>query len=188
MTYALFCRRSVLRHRRRTVAAVFAGLALSVGILAAGAIAGYHINFTPSEPLGFWRVRPLERPIAVGDLVFICPPGTAQFAEARARGYLRRGLCSAGVAPLIKTVIAIEGQRIEIDTDVRVDGRRISESGVVSKDGKGRALDAHAGGIVPAGNVFLHSPYSASWDSRYFGPIPASGVLGLAEEVLTYAP
>ncbi|YCI06429.1 conjugative transfer signal peptidase TraF (plasmid) [Ensifer sp. D2-11] len=170
------------------MAVAFAGLALSTSVLVAGAVAGYRINMTPSEPLGLWRIRPLERPAAVGDLVFICPPATALFAEARARGYLRRGLCPASYAPLIKTVVAIAGQRIEIGVDVRVDGHEIVKSRIVQTDGKRRSLDVYVGGIVPAGNVFLHSPYSASWDSRYFGPIPASGILGLAQEVLTYAP
>ncbi|MGO7748441.1 conjugal transfer protein TraF, partial [Rhizobium ruizarguesonis] len=26
------------------------------------------------------------------------------------------------------------------------------------------------------------------YDSRYFGPLPVSGILGLAQKVLTYAP
>jgi conjugative transfer signal peptidase TraF len=179
---------SISRQQCRSIGVISAGLAVLSGIFAAGAVAGYRINMTPSEPLGLWRIRPLERPVAAGDLVFICPPATSQFVEARGRGYLRRGLCPAGVAPLIKTIIATEGQRIAIGEDVRIDGQRVPKSRVVRVDGKGRVLGAYAGGIVPAGNVFLYSPYSASWDSRYFGPIPASGILGLAQQVLTYAP
>lgn len=188
MTDAPICLTSISRQRRKAAAVVSAGLIMSAGIMAAGAALGYRINMTPSEPLGLWRIRPLERPVAVGDLIFICPPPAAQFVEALSRGYLRSGLCQFGYAPLIKTIVAAQGQHIEIDTDVRVDGVRIADSRVVQTDGKGRALQLHAGGIVPVGNVFLHSPYSASWDSRYFGPIPVSGVLGLAQELLTYAP
>lgn len=176
------------RRKRNTMAVVLIGLVLIVAILLAGTAAGYRVNMTPSEPLGLWRIRPLYRPVAVGDLVFICTPAAAPFAEARARGYLRGGLCASGYAPLIKTVIAIEGQRVDIGANLRVDGRTIANSRMVRMDGAGRPLYAHAGGIVPARSVFLHSPFSASWDSRYFGPIPASGILGLAEEVLTYAP
>lgn len=167
---------------------ISAGLVVCVTILYGGSEAGYRINMTPSEPLGLWRIRPLERAVAIGDLVFICPSVAPQFAEALARGYLRRGGCPSGVAPLIKTVIAVEGQRIVVDTDVRVDGRRIENSHLMRTDGKGRGLRGYSGGIVPAGTVFLHSPFAASWDSRYFGPIAASGILGLAQEVLTYAP
>ncbi|MDX0760458.1 conjugal transfer protein TraF, partial [Sinorhizobium medicae] len=42
--------------------------------------------------------------------------------------------------------------------------------------------------FVPANYVFLHSRFAGSYDSRYFGPVPASGILGLAQEVLTYEP
>lgn len=176
------------RQQSRVFIGASVGLALAVGTFAAGTAAGYRINMTASEPLGLWRIRPLERAAAVGDLVFICPPETDTFSEARARGYLRRGLCPTGDAPLIKMVIATEGQRIEIGDDVRIDGLRIPQTTVVPADGKGRPLHSDAGGTVPAGNVFLYSPFAASWDSRYFGPIPASGILGLADEMLTYAP
>ena len=66
-------------------------LALVLFIVAAAG--GFRINMTPSEPLGLWRIEKLQRPVAIGDLVFLCPPMTAVFAEARRRGYLRRGLC-----------------------------------------------------------------------------------------------
>ncbi|WP_315927460.1 conjugative transfer signal peptidase TraF [Mesorhizobium sp. SP-1A] len=188
MTVAASSSDSIARQQRGTIIAIVAGLSLSLGIFAAGATAGFRINMTASEPLGLWRIRPLGRPVSVGDLVFICPPVTPQFVEALARGYLRRGSCPSGIAPLIKTVVAIDGQRVEIDKDVRVDGRPIPKSRVERTDGNGRVLRAYSGGIVPAGNVFLHSPYTASWDSRYFGPIPASGILGQAQEMLTYAP
>lgn len=179
---------SIRRQRWKVVIGLSVGLAMSCFILAAGGAAGYRINMTASEPLGLWRIRPMERRVAVGDLVFICPPRTQVFSEARERGYLRRGLCPSSDAPLIKMVIATEGQRIEIGIAVSIDGLRIPQTTVARADGKGRLLHGDAGGNVPAGSVFLYSPFAASWDSRYFGPIPASGILGLAEEVLTYAP
>jgi len=165
-------------------------VAASVGILAIGtALAGgYRINLTPSEPLGLWRIVPLGRPVAVSDVVFICPPTTAEMREARARGYLRSGFCPGGVAPLIKRVIAIAGQHVEIGASVSVDGQEVSSSGLAPRDGKGRPLAPFPSGTVPAGYVFLHSAFPGSYDSRYFGPVPFSGILGLAREVLTYAP
>ena len=161
-----------------------------VGILAISTarIGGYRINLTPSEPLGLWRIVPLDRRAAVDDLVFICPLATAEMREARARGYLRSGSCPGGVAPLIKTVIAVAGQHVEIGVSVSVDGQVISSSSLASRDGKGRPLAPFPSGIVPPGYVFLHSSFPGSYDSRYFGPVPASGILGLAQEILTYAP
>ncbi|MGR9209444.1 conjugative transfer signal peptidase TraF (plasmid) [Rhizobium leguminosarum] len=149
---------------------------------------GYRINLTPSEPLGLWRIVSLHRQAAVDDLLFICPPETAAMRAARARGYLRSGSCPGGVAPLIKTVIAVVGQHVEIGVSVSVDGREVSSSSLALRDGKGRPLTPFPSGIVPQGYVFLHSAFPGSYDSRYFGPVPASGILGLAQEVFTYVP
>ena len=103
--------------------------------------------------------------------------------EARARGYLRFGLCAGRLAPLIKTVVATSGQAIEIADDVRVDGRPLLHSRIARVDGQGREMVPYDGGIVPPGAVFLHSEFPGSFDSRYFGPSPMDGILGLAREV-----
>lgn len=164
----------------------------SVGMLvAASAIAfagAFRLNLTPSEPLGLWRIEPLQRAVAIGDIVFICPPATAVFAKARERGYLRHGLCTGGFAPLIKTVVALPGQRIDIVGNVTVNGRPIQASGIRPTDGEGRAIRPFRGGVVPPDHLFVHSSFASSYDSRYFGPIPASGLLGLARPVLTFDP
>lgn len=165
----------------------------SVTLLALGFIVllggqGFRVNLTPSEPLGLWRIVKPDRPILVGDLIFICPPDTDAMREARARGYLRVGLCAGRVAPLIKMVVATSGQTIEIRDDVRVDGRPLPHSRVAPVDGQGREMVRYDGGVVPPGAVYLHSEFPASFDSRYFGPLPMDGILGLAREVWTYAP
>lgn len=154
----------------------------------AAIIGGYRINLTPSEPLGLWRIVALDRPASGGDLVFICPPQTPIMREARERGYLRFGTCPSGVAPLIKTVVAVAGQHVEIGAGVTIDGRPVPFSNLVERDGKGRPMAPYSGGVVPEESVFLHSPFRSSFDSRYFGPLPASGIVGLAQTVLTYAP
>ncbi|WP_082352574.1 conjugative transfer signal peptidase TraF [Rhizobium sp. AAP43] len=162
--------------------------ALLAAFAAFGFFGNLRINTTPSEPLGLWRIMPLKRPVKNGDLVFICLPDTRMVQDARRRGYLRSGLCPGGIGPLIKTVVATSGQRVEIGAAVSVDGHEIASSVVLHRDGKGRLLVADQGGDVPVGHVFLHSEFTASWDSRYLGSVPAEGVLGLAQPVLTYAP
>jgi conjugative transfer signal peptidase TraF len=179
---------STTTQQRRAIL-VLSMAAMAAILLAVIAIAGgYRINLTPSEPLGLWRIIPLHRPAAVDDLLFVCPPKTAAMWEARARGYFRSGSCPGGVAPLIKTVIAVAGQHVEIGVSVNVDGRGVPSSSLALRDGKGRPLMPFASGIVPPGYVFLHSAFRGSYDSRYFGPVPTSGVLGLAQEVFTYVP
>ncbi|TGQ04945.1 MULTISPECIES: conjugative transfer signal peptidase TraF [unclassified Mesorhizobium] len=174
--------------RSRAIALIGVPAAL---VLVGSAIAltgGYRLNLTPSEPLGLWRIETPDRDVAVGDLVLICPPAAVSFLQARERGYLRRGLCAGGFAPLIKTVTALAGQRIDVGENVAIDGRPIPSSRIRTIDGDGRAIESYPGGIVPAGFLFLHSSYASSYDSRYFGPIPDSGLLGIARPVLTFDP
>lgn len=174
--------------RAVAIRVLIVGTVIVLAVAGAGAIGNFRINLTPSEPLGLWRIVPLEGPVEVGDLVFICPPDSPAMQTAWSRGYLRSGLCEGGFAPLIKTVIAGPGQYVAVAQGVRVDGRPVNSSLVRALDGKGRPLSPYAGGTVPPGMVFLHSNFSASFDSRYSGPLPAAGILGIAEPVLTYAP
>ena len=174
--------------RRRHIRAIVTLLCIPAILFGSGYGAGFRINWTPSYPLGLWRISPLNRPVHLGDRIFICPPDTETFQQARTRGYLRRGLCPGWLSPLIKTVAALPGQRVEIGRTVVIDGHALSHSTLQPVDGSGRVLTSAVGGIVPPGMVFLHSPYRGSYDSRYFGPVPAAGVLGLAEPVLTVEP
>ncbi len=174
---------------RRRVLLFLAGAGGAIAALVAVAyIGGFRLNLTPSEPLGLWRIVALQRPVETGDLVFICPPVTASFEEARRRGYVRRGLCPGGFAPLIKTVAALPGQHIEIGANVTVDGKPLASSIVRASDGEGRPITPFKTGIVPLKNLFLHSSFASSYDSRYFGPVPDTGLLGLARPVLTFEP
>lgn len=176
------------RQRQRAFILVAAAGASALLVILAGTLGGFRINMTPSEPIGLWRILPLNRHPAVGDMVFVCLSRSALVDEARARGYLRRGLCASGYAPLIKTVMAVTGQHVEIIRSVRVDGLEIPHSALATVDGMGRPLIPGRSERIPPDHVFLHSPFPGSWDSRYFGSVPTSSILGLAKEVLTYAP
>jgi conjugative transfer signal peptidase TraF len=167
---------------------IITGLAFAGGLAIAGFAAGIRINTTPSEAIGLWQIVPLASPLRPGQRVFICLPPNALVEEARERGYLRSGLCPGGVGPLIKSVVAVGGQEIKVTDRLLIDGIPLPHSKILTTDGKGRLLQHDRGGIVPAGAVYLHSAFKLSWDSRYFGAVPKSGVLGLARKVLTYAP
>lgn len=176
------------RQRRNAFIILGAGAALVLSLAVAGAWGGYRLNMTPSYPLGLWRIEAIQHEPRVGDIVFICPPQTQAFDLAVVRGYLPRGLCAGGTGPLIKTVAAIAGQEIVIDGRVHIDGSRLGNSELRTVDTEGRVLTAFVGGVVPTGDVFLHSRYPGSYDSRYFGPIPVDGILGLARPILTFTP
>jgi len=81
----------------------------------------------------------------------------------------------------IKRVVALPGDRVRIDDGVvRVNGRRIDESYVHFHDT--RSLPPT---VIPPGHLFvLGDDRPQSEDSRFFGPIPESTVIGRACWVL----
>ena len=154
------------------------------GLYSAISIGGYRINVTPSYPRGLWRIEPLTRPLEIGDRVIVCPP--ANFPKmALEREYVPPGPCASGTSPLLKRVVGLPNQRVSVSDQIRIDGIPITGSKVFFADGAGRALSSWPGNQIPAGTVFLHANKDDSYDSRYFGPLPVEGVLGLAIEVFT---
>ncbi|WP_029006376.1 conjugative transfer signal peptidase TraF [Azorhizobium doebereinerae] len=164
------------------------GVVVMAVIAVLGGLGGLRINLTPSEPLGLWRLVPLDRPVGIGDLVFVCPPPGSIAVFGLKRGYFRWGLCPSGAAPLIKTVAALAGGRIEVGTGIVIGGAALPRSQLIARDGAGRPLIPWTGGMVPGGQIFVHSPLAGSYDSRYFGPIPDAGLLGLARPIFTVYP
>ena len=175
------------RRRRATIILGIGGAAV-LGLFAAGHLGGLRLNLTPSYALGIWRIVPLAPDATIGDVDFRGPPQTTDFATALERGYLRPGLCPGRFSPLIKTVVATSGQHVEIASAITIDGAPLAGSELRETDAEGRALLPFFGGVVPLGHLFLYSEDAASYDSRYFGPIPAAGLLGLARPVLTIDP
>lgn len=90
-------------------------------------------------------------------------------------------------APLIKRVIAVAGEHLQIrDGAVFIDGTKLDEpylpAGTVTTTG-----DTNADLTIPAGEVWVMGDHrNASTDSRAFGPIKISNIIGHA--VLRYWP
>lgn len=176
------------KRQRIALGVVCIGSAIVATLITAGIAGGLRINLTPSYALGIWRIEPLDREPVIGDLVFLCPPRTVAIALALDRGYMRRGLCPGWITPLIKTVAALPGQRVAVGAAVSINGRPLPHSAVRGLDAENRILRPWPGGVVPAGHLFLHSDFRGSYDSRYFGPVPADGVLGLARPIAVIDP
>jgi conjugative transfer signal peptidase TraF len=158
---------------------------LILGNLIAGA--GLRLNASASIPPGIYRftgISPHE--IRRGMLVAVCAPsGAAQLG--RRRGYVSSGECAENSEPLLKTVAAVAGDDIAISpSGVSVNGRLLRDSKPLAFDHAGRPLVSWPPGHfrTSRGAIWLHADHERSWDSRYWGPVPARNVLAKAVPVL----
>lgn len=165
-----------------------AGLAVAgtLALIAGGAsLAGLRLNTTPSAPEGLWRVTAIELDsFTRGTMVEACPPDQPIVEVMRDGGYLPPGRCPPGVAPLLKPIAAVAGDRVTIrqGQPAAVNGR------VLGRTMAAPSVTAWPDGdyTVDAGTVWLFSTYSEnSFDSRYFGPVPVANVNGRAAPLIT---
>ncbi|MBN8761718.1 MAG: S26 family signal peptidase [Thiobacillus sp. 65-69] len=137
-------------------------------------------NPSDSVPRGWYRIgRPDS--LHVDSIVLARLPADAA-ALAAQRGYLPEHI------PLLKRIGAMSPQQVCIEKRiVRIDG--VAVAGVHRVDGRGRPLSAwQQCRRLHDGELFLLSATNpASFDSRYFGPVAASAVIGSAQPLWTWS-
>jgi conjugative transfer signal peptidase TraF len=134
-------------------------------------------------PVGLYSVGPANGSIANGDTVVLCAPRAAALL-GKARGYLGSGQCSTGTDPLLKLVVAVAGDVVDVGTRaIAVNGRCLGASETFDRDGKGRPLPHVARGSyrLKRGELWLWGPATHSFDSRYFGAVEAADVTNIAK-------
>jgi conjugative transfer signal peptidase TraF len=117
--------------------------------------------------------------LAVTELVAVRPPDLLA-AYLDLNGYLPLGV------PMLKRVLALPGQTVcRNGLTIAVDGIDVGQA--QERDGRGRPLPVwHGCRVIADGDVFVMNWQSTdSLDGRYFGPIPASAVVGRAVPVWT---
>ena len=143
-----------------------------------GLLGRLRVNYTRSLPIGLYRtVR--GGPIARGATVLVCLPAPVALF-ARERGYLWRGSCPGAAARVGKLVLGVEGDVVGLtEAGLSVNGRHMPRTEPLPTDTKGRVVTHYPYGVYKVGRneVWLYSPYHRmSFDSRYFGPVPAANV------------
>ena len=136
-------------------------------------------NASGSAPIGLYYVQPAGA-LFVTTLVLAMPPEPLASSLARG-GYLPRGV------PLLKRILAVPGQSVcRHELIISVDGGNVGAAR--ERDSRGRVLPVWQGcRTIADGEVFLMNwNEPASLDSRYFGPIPTSAIIGRAEPLWTF--
>ncbi|MCT7378241.1 S26 family signal peptidase [Chelativorans salis] len=127
-------------------------------------------NASASVPVGLYRVG-YDEP-ARGDLVLVrAPDSIAELAEIR--GYL------SGNVPLVKHIAALPGEHVCAFNEIIIIGGQIVARRL-GADRQGRPLPWWNACRRLAGDAvfLLNSDAPGSFDSRYFGPVPATNIIG----------
>lgn len=137
-------------------------------------------NPTDSAPRGWYLVTPAAH-FRVGDYVLSQVPNEAALLAA-ARGYLPR------TVSLLKQVGAVAGVRVcACNGVVYVDGVAVARA--LAVDGSGRTMTGwQECRALASDELFLLNPSNtASFDSRYFGPVQTTDVRGRATPLWTWS-
>ncbi|WP_169293673.1 S26 family signal peptidase [Advenella sp. EE-W14] len=144
------------------------------------------LTYNPSDSVavGWYRVDPLDHRagslpslLSVNSIVLVPLPAEAVTLAAQ-RGYLPTRV------PLLKRVGAIAPQEVCVAGGiVRIDG--VPSAAVLRADRLGRPLPSwqQCRRLAPGELFLLSVTNAASFDSRYFGPVSASTVIGVAHPV-----
>jgi len=144
-----------------------------------------YISLTPSMPRGIYLSVPLA--LVPGVIVVECLPlELATFGKER--GYLHDGNCPGHAISVLKRIVGVPGDTIELgDTYVAIDGTLRLDGFLVERDFKGREIPkvARQTFTLGAGEYFLLGTHPRSWDNRYTGLTYRENIIDTVVPVLT---
>jgi conjugative transfer signal peptidase TraF len=170
---------------RRNALLVCMGVAVVALVMPTLWLVQARIVYNPSDSVarGWYRIDPAvsSHSLRVGSIVLArLPADTAAFAAQR--GYLPAGV------PILKRIGALAPQSVCVrEQVVRIDGDAVATARL--HDGARRPLSAwtQCRSLAETELFLLSDTNPASFDSRYFGPIRASAVLGIATPFWTWS-
>lgn len=170
--------RTVARWRRGGAFLALTMTGASLGLLSLQPQAPVLVwNFTESVPTGLYRISAATP--AKGDLVALAPAGATQAVLDAYR------VLPAGKV-LLKRLSAVAGDTVcRSGVSITINGAEAATARLATPDG--HALPVWSGCHVLGSNeILVLAPHPRSFDGRYFGPIDAGQVIGVATPLLTF--
>ena len=142
---------------------------------------GWRLNLSRSMPLGLYQIEPNFSRLHKGDLVVFCLPKKLLPKNV---DFLQNNQCPSGAAPFFKSIVGIPGDHIETGIlGVKVNGVLLPNS--TCREG-GELRCTQFNGPLSSSEYWVFgygsnpSLAAHSFDSRYFGAIPPTSILGIA--------
>ena len=144
-------------------------------------------NTTSSFPLGLYKISSKEH-YNKGDLVSFCAMPSSTFTKMIEEGYTQPNPnCPDKTPQLLKKIVALAGDNITIEKSLLVNNKPIKNSTIFKKDHNGNLLYTQSSQTIKRGYFWAMSDYNEkSYDSRYFGQVPLSNIIGIATPILTW--
>ncbi|MFL6451379.1 MAG: conjugative transfer signal peptidase TraF [Bryobacteraceae bacterium] len=154
------------------------------GVFATFHFGGIRVNASASLPIGLYRTTS----DLAARLVEFCPSEASAKLSAK-RAYRGKGDCPDRAEPLMKPIVAIDGDIVTFSpSGVAVNGRLLRNSAPRRLDTNNRPLQHWPFGtyrVCPDTAWVISSFNARSFDSRYFGPIQLSSVRSHLQRLLT---
>ena len=156
-------------------------------LIAALKIAGIRFHYTNSMPIGFYE-RIQTTKIANNDLAAVCLPNSISKVGLERR-YIARGTCHNGSTPVLKKVIAIPGDSVFLSNLYIVVNHVSYTAPFQSRDRHNYIVKKWIknGGYKNINSYWLYGANDPlySWDSRYYGGVKKSNIIGIYKPLLT---
>lgn len=165
------------------------GAALS--LLALGLIChlgGLRVNTSKSIPIGLYHMT--DESAGKGKYVIFCPPESELFDEALERGYIGAGFCPGGYGYMMKRVLAVANDCIDVTGEgVGVNGQFLEASKAMKADSADREMPRYFASnytLKDTEMLLMADSSGTSFDSRYFGPVELGQVRGVIRPLITF--
>ncbi|WP_339864890.1 conjugative transfer signal peptidase TraF [Paremcibacter congregatus] len=157
---------------KKTVIPILLAAISGVGLIGVASVSHTPLliwNASASAPIGLYRLT-----LAVpkhGDLVLVSPP------ESLAKFAAERGYLAAGV-PMIKRIAAMGGDDVcALHNLIMINGKIIARQFEADRAGRPMPRWRECRALADD-EIFLILPPEDSFDSRYFGPVQRSRIMG----------